>query len=144
MDRKPFYEIRNYSITQFLTLAYCFNHSLFLLFIWMQIYDFVEINFKSTNFLWTNEGYLFLNLVENNNIKKKLDKMLVNDKEYYILSKTFSTPLTSSLFCEPRVSGIKLDTSWTLLENHVCSKCECVYRVHFQPHWRFFNLCWFF
>ena len=60
--------------------------------------------------------------------------MLVNNKKYYILGKTFSTPLTSSLFSESRVSGIKFDISWTLLENHICSKCECVYRVYFQPH----------
>lgn len=95
----------------------------------MQIYDFIE-SFKSTNFYEQinfnrfkkiNEGYLFLNLVENNNTKKKLDKMLVEDKEYFILGGTFITPLASSLVCEPRVSGIMLDTTWKLLQNYVCS-----------------------
>ena len=90
----------------------------------MQIYDFIE-SFKSTNFYEQinfnrfkniNEGYLFLNLVENNNTKKKLDKMLVEDKEYFILGWTFITPLANSLVCKPRVSGIMLDTTWTLLQ----------------------------
>ena len=47
--------------------------------------------------------------------------MLVDDKEFFILGGTFITPFASSLVCEPRVSGIMLDTTWKLLQNYVCS-----------------------
>lgn len=95
----------------------------------MQIYDYVE-SFRATNFYEQinfqrfkniNEGYMYLNLSENNNTKRKLDKMTVNDKEYFILGGIYITPVASSLVCESRVSGMMLDTTWKLLQNYVCS-----------------------
>lgn len=87
----------------------------------MQIYDYVE-SFKASRFYEQikyqrfknmNEGYLHLNLIELNNKKKKLD--------FFILGGTYITPFASSLVCEPRVSGIMLDTTWKLFQNYVCS-----------------------
>lgn len=87
----------------------------------MQIYDYVE-SFKASRFYEQikyqrfknmNEGYLHLNLIEHNNKKKKLD--------FFILGGTYIRPFASSLVCEPRVSGIMLDTTWKLFQNYVCS-----------------------
>lgn len=78
-------------------------------------------NFDLTTLIQSLTGYLFLNLVENNNTHKKLEKCTINNNKYYILNGNYIAPFASQLVMNPLVDGLMLDTTWTILNKYVTS-----------------------
>ena len=64
-----------------------------------------------------NEGYLFLELVTENDMGKKLDTILIEDKKYFILSGTYFCPSIVSIIQDHHVNGMQLDTTWNDFKN---------------------------
>ena len=77
--------------------------------------------FDLTSLIQSLTGYLFLNLVENNNTHKKLDKCTIDNTKYYILNGTYIVPYANQLITNPLANGLMLDTTWTILNKYVTS-----------------------
>ena len=95
----------------------------------MHIYDYIY-NFSSESFYYQinearfkniTEGCLHLLLAEYNNTTKKLDKIDIQSKSYYVMSGTFLNPYASSIVRETRAAGLLLDTTWKLMQHYVVS-----------------------
>ena len=74
-----------------------------------------------TTFKKSTEGYMILYLIENNDTKKHLDTVVVNEKTFFILGGSYFSPFIEDIVKDPRVNGILLDTTWHALRNYVTS-----------------------
>ena len=64
---------------------------------------------------------MHLLVAEYNNTTKKLDKIEIKSKDYYVMSGTFLNPYASSIVRETRASELLLDTTWKLMQHYVVS-----------------------
>ncbi len=104
-------------------------YDLFDTFIDIPHYESIDFeNIKSTC-----EGYLLLNLTKYNNTKSHLDKIVINENEYFILGGTYLSPFASSLVQSQFTNGILLDTTWALFKNYVTSIPTAVIQNVGQP-----------